>query len=138
MLRETRVISVSAPDEQGSYAVDWRSTFQAGDQDLLFQGGTAGGGYAGMSARIASDTRDWRLIDGEGREDVPGADALAKNLHGQHARWMDLSLVHIGSGQPAGLAILEHPCISAPPDTMARGTRGQDPVRLLQPVPTVE
>ena len=62
-----------------------------------------------MSVRIASDTRDWRLIDGDGREDVPSADALAKNLHGQHARWMDLSLVHSGSGQPAGLAILEHP-----------------------------
>ena len=53
VLRETRVISISAPDAQGSYAIDWRSTFQAGDQDLLLQGGTAGGGYAGMSARIA-------------------------------------------------------------------------------------
>lgn len=110
VLQETRLICVSAPDDQGGYAVDWRSTFQAGDHDLLFQGGTAGGGYAGMSARIARDTRDWRLIDGEGREDVPiAADALAKNLHGQHARWMDLSLICIGSGQPAGLAILEHP-----------------------------
>ena len=109
VLRETRMMSISAPDAQGAYTIDWRATFQAADQDVLLQGGTAGGGYAGLSVRVASDTRDWRLIDGEGREDVPGADPLAKNLHGQHARWMDLSLVHAASGQSAGLAILEHP-----------------------------
>jgi type 1 glutamine amidotransferase/HEAT repeat protein len=109
VLRETRIMNISAPDEQGGYTIDWRGTFQAANQDLLLQGGTAGGGYAGLSARIAGDTRDWRLMDGDGREDVPGADPLAKNLHGQHARWMDLSLVHVGSGQAAGLAILEHP-----------------------------
>ncbi|MHB0954894.1 MAG: DUF6807 family protein [Pirellulaceae bacterium] len=108
-LHELRVLRISVPDARGNYRVDWHGTFQAGDDDLLLQGGTAGGGYAGLSVRIAGDTRDWRLIDSEGREDVPGPDALAKNLHGQHARWMDLSLLHVGSGQAAGLAILEHP-----------------------------
>jgi hypothetical protein len=109
VLRETRVVEVSTPNEQGIYMIDWQATCQAGDQQVVLQGGTAGGGYAGMSARIAGDTREWRLVDGEGREDVPGTDSLAKNLHGQHARWLDLSLVHAPSGQAAGLAILEHP-----------------------------
>lgn len=109
VLHEARVVRISAPDDKGVYTVDWHATFTAAEQDVLLQGGTAGGGYAGLSARMAPDTRDWRLIDGEGREDVPLADALAQNLHGQHARWMDLNLVHPASGQTAGLAILEHP-----------------------------
>ncbi len=109
VLTETRVVRMSAPDDRGGYAIDWQSRFRAGEQDLLLQGGTAGGGYAGLSARIAPDSRDWRLIDSEGREDAPGADPLAKNLHGKHARALDFSSVHHGSGQTMGLAILEHP-----------------------------
>ena len=109
VLNETRILRIATPDESGGYTIDWQSSFRAGEQDVLLQGGTAGGGYAGLSARIAPDTRDWRLIDGDGREDIPGVDPLAKNLHGQHARWLDLNLVHNGSGQAAGLAILEHP-----------------------------
>ena len=109
VLSEKRNIQISVPDARGNYTIDWRSTFQAGNQDLLLKGGTAGGGYAGLSVRMAGDSQNWQLSDGEGRQDVPGADALAKNLHGQHARWMDLSVVHTASGQAAGITIFEHP-----------------------------
>ena len=68
-----------------------------------------GGGYAGLSIRIAPETHDWKLIDSEGREDVPGGGPLAENIHGQRARWADLSMVDNASGQAAGLAFLEHP-----------------------------
>ncbi len=136
--RDARVIRVSVPDDQGSYAVDWRSTFEAGEQDLVLQGGTAGGGYAGMSVRIASDTRDWRLIDGDGREDVPACRSA-----GQEPPWAARPLDGSEPGpqrqRPTGRA--RHPrapVIPAPPDAVALCARRQDPLRLFQSVTTVE
>ena len=104
VLRETRVIAqFRRRTIKGVYTVDWRSDISRRRIKICCsRAARPAADTPGMSVRIASDTRDWRLIDGEGREDVPGPDPLAKNLHGQHARWMDLSLVHAASGQPAG------------------------------------
>jgi HEAT repeat protein len=108
LLTENRTILVSPPDKEGRYRIDWEGTFTAGVQDVRLQGGTAGGGYAGMSARISQNSKDWRLIDSEGRQDVPGR-GTAKNTHGQKARWMDFSLVDTTTGDTAGIAILQYP-----------------------------
>jgi type 1 glutamine amidotransferase/HEAT repeat protein len=108
LLAEDRTINVSTPDRDGRYRIDWRGTFAAGDQDVLLQGGTAGGGYAGMSVRISQTTGNWRLIDSEGRVDLPGG-PVAKNTHGQKARWMDFSVVDTATGETGGIAILQHP-----------------------------
>ena len=108
LLTEKRKITVSAPGRDGRYRIDWQGAFTAGKQDVLLQGGTAGGGYAGMSVRISQATRDWRLIDSEGRVDLPGG-FTAKNTHGQKARWMDFSLVDAATNETGGIAILQHP-----------------------------
>jgi len=108
VLTEKRNITVSAPDNKGRYRIDWQGIFTAGSQDVLLQGGTAGGGYAGMSARISQTTGSWRLIDSEGRADLPGGH-VAKNTHGQKARWMDFSVVDTATGETGGIAILQHP-----------------------------
>ena len=39
----------------------------AGNEDVHMKGGEAGGGYAGLSVRIAKDSTDWLLLDSEGR-----------------------------------------------------------------------
>jgi len=113
VLTEDRSIEVSAPDAKGAYHIDWRGTFAACGKDVLLQGGTAGGGYAGMSARISQTTRDWILSDSEGRRDVDSAPVkpmgVAANTHGKRARWMDYSMVDVATQQPCGIAILEHP-----------------------------
>jgi type 1 glutamine amidotransferase len=108
LLTEDRTINVSTPDRDGRYRIDWRGTFTAGNLDVLLQGGTAGGGYAGMSVRISQTTGEWRLIDSEGRVDLPGG-PVAKNTHGQLARWMDFSVVDTATGETGGIAILQHP-----------------------------
>jgi type 1 glutamine amidotransferase/HEAT repeat protein len=108
VLTENRTITVTAPDKDGRYRIDWQGTFTAGNQDVLLQGGTAGGGYAGLSARISQTSKDWRLIDSEGRVDLPG-EHVAKNTHGQKARWMDFSVVDTATGEIGGIAILQHP-----------------------------
>ena len=108
VLTEQRRIVVSRPDPDGRYRIDWQGTFTAGQQDVVLQGGTAGGGYAGLSVRISQQTHDWRLIDSEGREDSPGG-FTAKNTHGQKAAWADFSVVDATSGQAGGIAIFQHP-----------------------------
>ncbi len=113
VLTEDRLIEVSAPDNTGAYRIDWHSAFTAGEKDVLLQGGSAGGGYAGLSVRISQASRDWVLIDSEGRRDVDTGPAnpmgIAANTHGKRARWMDFSLVDAATGQPCGIAILDHP-----------------------------
>jgi hypothetical protein len=115
VLTEKRVIEVSAPDEAGLYHIDWQGTFTAGEKDVLLEGGTAGGGYAGMSVRISQSSGDWKLVDSEGREDVPtdhlprNAMGIAENTHGKRAKWMDFSMVDAASQRTLGIAILDHP-----------------------------
>lgn len=115
VMTEKRLIEVSTPNAEGLYHIDWCGTFKAGDKDVLLEGGTAGGGYAGMSARLAATTGDWQLTDSEGRLDMPTDHlarnklGIAENTHGQRARWMDYTLIDKATGQPGGIAILGHP-----------------------------
>ena len=115
VLTENRLIEVSAPDKSGAYRMDWSGVFTACGKDLVLQGGTAGGGYAGMSVRISQASGNWILIDSEGRRDLASDPrqanpmGVAANTHGKRARWMDFSLVDTATGQPCGIAILDHP-----------------------------
>jgi HEAT repeat protein/type 1 glutamine amidotransferase len=115
VLTEHRLIDVGAANKSEVYQIDWRSVFAAGEKDVLLQGGTAGGGYAGLSARVSQASSDWILIDSEGRRDVPAdsnpqnASDMAVNSHGKQARWADFSLIDNNTRQPGGIAILDHP-----------------------------
>jgi hypothetical protein len=48
------------------------------------------------------------MTDSEGRRDTPSGH-VTRNIHGRKARWVDFSLVDAVTGQPAGIAILDHP-----------------------------
>jgi hypothetical protein len=115
VLAENRLIQLGTADQRGAYRIDWRGEFTACGKEVLLQGGTAGGGYAGMSIRISQASGDWVLIDSEGRRDVAtdpnqgNPMGLASNTHGKRARWMDFSLVDAATGEPCGIAILDHP-----------------------------
>ena len=109
VLAEKRLISVAAPDKTGRYHVDWRSTFTAGEKDVLLdrtpipgqKGGRGYGGYAGLSLRMAPATRKWQYIDSEGRKG-------SRQIHGKNARWVDFS-GPVADGKAAGVAVLDHP-----------------------------
>jgi len=108
VLKEKRLLAIGAPDENGRYHIDWHSTFTAGEKDVLLdrtpipgeKNGKGWGGYAGLSVRMAKDTRGWQFVDSEGRKD--------KEAHGKKARWVDFS-GEIGEGKAAGIAIFDHP-----------------------------
>lgn len=92
---EQREITVSAPDAQGSYNIDWKARFMAGPDGAYLDrtampgepGGAVNGGYAGFSIRMASDPlhiaylstdgpiTEW--VSGRNRPNVP---AVASNF----------------------------------------------------------
>ena len=103
VLTEKRLLIVSDPNRDGKYLIDWRSTFTAGEKNVLLdrtpipgeKNGQSWGGYAGLSIRMAETTRQWQFIDSEGRK--------GEQMHGKKARWVDFS------GRSAGVAIFDHP-----------------------------
>ena len=108
VLMEDRRIGVSAPDDQGTYRIDWSSRFTAGDANVLLdrtpipgeKDGQSWGGYAGLSVRLAKNLSGWQLADSEDRKDLAA--------HGQNARWTDFS-GQTAEGRAAGIAIFDHP-----------------------------
>ncbi len=104
ILNETRTIVFALPRDDGSYTMDWTSTFTAGEKDVVLERTPPKekpwGGYAGLSFRGAGSLKEHRVIDSEGRVD--------REAHGKTARWMDFS--GIGEkGTPVGIAIFDHP-----------------------------
>ncbi len=62
-LSETRELRVSAPTDDGSYAIDWRAHFTAGKEGVVLDRtpllgepkGKVNGGYGGLGIRMAND-----------------------------------------------------------------------------------
>ncbi len=109
VMREARRISISAPDERTGYQITWHTTFTALESEVVLDrtppadepDGKGWGGYAGMSVRLAKETRDWRILDSEGREGL--------DCHRQPARWIRADFARTDTGREAGIAILDHP-----------------------------
>ena len=134
VLTETRTLEISRPDSTGRYLIDWRGEFTAGAEPVHMKGGTAGGGYAGLSVRIARNTRDWVLIDSEGRKDIAEGE-FAKNTHGQRAHWMDFTLTGTDTGTTGGIAILEHPSSFRHPAQWHNLLNPKQPFGYFSPAP---
>jgi hypothetical protein len=94
-LTEKRVLSVSAPDKSGSYAIDWDSEFTAGSDGAVLgrtpmlgePDGRVNGGYAGLGLRLKSRPAVYSVVSPEGAVDRfessrarPDAPALGLNL----------------------------------------------------------
>jgi type 1 glutamine amidotransferase len=103
VLTEVRHLSISHPDADGLYRIDWTSEFTAGAAAVKLDrtvpahlGGVSYGGYAGLSLRLAPDLKGWAFrSSGEKNQKPTGK--------GQSARWADLS------GPAAGITIFDHP-----------------------------
>lgn len=110
VLTEQRVLEITPPGPDGGYRIDWHAAFTAGPKDVELKGGTAGGGYAGLSVRIAKEAQDWWLINSEGQRVVGApADGFPRGIHGQRARWSDFSFISTITGAPAGITIIDNP-----------------------------
>jgi type 1 glutamine amidotransferase len=104
LMTERRLLSITPPDAEGAYRIDWESEFTVGNAPVNLgrtplpneEGGKDYGGYAGLSARLLLKPDGWSILTSEG----PGK---APEFHGKTARWMDFS------STGAGIAICDHP-----------------------------
>lgn len=103
LLTESRELDIHPPTADGSYSIDWRSTFTAAGMAVKLDrtlpphdGGPRHGGYAGLSLRLARGLDGYRFVTTEGPT-TPVAS------HGKPAPWM-------GAGdETSGIAIFDHP-----------------------------
>jgi hypothetical protein len=108
VLTERRTLTVSAPDENGCYHIDWLSIFAAGANDVILdrtglpgeENGKSYGGYAGLSLRMAPHTKNWQFLSSEG--------PLKPESLGTKARWVDFS-GYTAKDMLAGIAVFDHP-----------------------------
>lgn len=109
VLTEKRELAGSLPRTNGSYIIDWKSTFMAKEKDVVFERTppekASWGGYGGLGFRASKTMRDFRTIDSEGRSG-------RQQAHGKRAKWMDFSGIFGGVNEkpnPAGITIFDHP-----------------------------
>lgn len=103
LLTEIRHLTVTPPDDAGSYLIDWVSTFTAGDAPVTLNrtpppshGGPRHGGYAGLSLRFSTAIEDMACLTSDGKN-------TAETAHGEPARWVAFST------PSASIAIFDHP-----------------------------
>jgi len=109
VLVEKRTIEISPPEADGVYRLDWTCTFKALTTVVLDRtplpgetGGQTWGGYAGLSLRLAR-----ALADREART----SDGLVETWIEDRYRGRHTALDYSGlvDGEPAGVAIIDHP-----------------------------
>ena len=108
VLTEKRILTVSPPDKTGSYYIDWQSTFTAGDSDVVLdrrpipgqENSKPYGGYAGLSLRLAENTKNFIFLSSQG--------PIESDSHGAKAKWLDFS-GQTPQGKSAGITIFDHP-----------------------------
>ena len=104
VLLENREIVIEPPDKQGAYAISWKSSFHAQDDDVTLArtpipgeaGGKPWGGYAGYSIRMNEEMKGGVFRNSEGQTDA--------ETGAQPARW-----VAFVSPQESSILFLDNP-----------------------------
>jgi hypothetical protein len=104
VMTELRKLTITQPDEDGRYRIDWTSEFKAGNAPVTLgrtplpheENGKPYGGYAGLSLRLPLQPNGWTVRTSEGKNSAAAS-------HGQAARWLDFS------SPGGGIAIIDHP-----------------------------
>ena len=112
VLAETRTLTITPPQPDRTYTIDWHAAFTAGAEPVTLEstkpaalGGPAWGGYAGLTFRSVKTMTDRVVLDSNGWRNT------AKLMgSGRTANWMDLSgVVDEPTKATAGVAVLDHP-----------------------------
>ena len=107
LLREERIIQVSAPSSDDSYYIDWETTFTAMAGKVVLDrtpipgepNGKSWGGYAGFAARLDEHLQVSRILDARGK---------TGDLHGKPSKWLTYEVKNV-EGEPISLTIFDHP-----------------------------
>jgi hypothetical protein len=107
LLKEERTIQMSAPDNDGSYFMDWESSFTTLADEVALDRtplpnepeGKSWGGYAGFSARLSIQLWDVKTINDSGE---------TENLHGKSSRWLTYQGKNLKT-ESVSMTIFDHP-----------------------------
>jgi len=107
LLKEERSVQLSSPVADGSYFMDWESTFTALADEVVLDrtplpdepDGKSWGGYAGFSARLNNQLWDVKTINDSGE---------TENIHGKSSRWVTYEVKNLKS-EPVSMTIFDHP-----------------------------
>ncbi|MCG8308764.1 MAG: PmoA family protein [Cytophagales bacterium] len=107
LIREERMIKVSAPDEKGRFFIDYKMNLAALAESVELhrtplpheENGKSWGGYAGLSVRFNQDLFEPSFINSDGTSDMN---------HGKSMPWKYYGLRDI-KGNQVGVAIFTHP-----------------------------
>ena len=111
VIKEERVISVSAPDVNGNYSIDWDAKFET-TQDLILgrtpvrgqKNGKPYGGYAGLSVRFQKKLQKWKF---SGENPSKSAKTSPSSIYRKHTSWICYSGSF--SNNEGALSMFEHP-----------------------------
>lgn len=101
VLHERRKLTISAPNNEGEYTIDWLLEFTANNKTVILdQEDYAGLGYRADDLELESieylDSNNWR-------------NDMDLTAHREKAKWMDLSGISRFKNKAAGLAMFDHP-----------------------------
>ncbi|QBG48820.1 hypothetical protein EGM51_15950 [Verrucomicrobia bacterium S94] len=104
VLKELRSLSVLPPDTDGTYRIQWSSTFTAQDHDVELnrtplpheEGGKPYGGYAGYSVRMTGEMTKGAFISSAGLR--------GNATHHQPAEW-----ILFNAPEKGGILFMDHP-----------------------------
>lgn len=112
ILKEKRTMTVSAPDKDGTYSIDWESAFTANSaEDVLLDRtpiegepkGVSHGGYAGLSLRFK-----WEATDIQAYTEAGRITAFSDKGRNNGKAWAVDYSAQVGDSV-GGVAIFEHP-----------------------------
>ena len=133
LLAEKRTIRVSAPNPDGSYFMDWESTFTALAPEVVLDRtplpdepeGKSWGGYAGFSIRLSNNLWNIAAINDQQK---------SRELHGKPSGWMTYQMKNL-SGNPVCLTIFDHPSNVGFPNKWFISIDDKTPFYYFSPAP---
>lgn len=133
LLAEKRTIRVSAQNPDGSYFMDWQSTFTALAPEVVLDRtplpdepeGKSWGGYAGFSVRLSNNLWNIAAINDQQK---------SGELHGKPSRWMTYQMKNL-SGNPVCLTIFDHPSNVGFPNKWFISIDDKTPFYYFSPAP---
>ncbi len=133
LLSEKRTIKVSAPNQDGSYFMDWESTFIALAPDVILDRtplpnepeGKSWGGYAGFSIRLSNNLWNVVAINDQQR---------SGELHGKPSGWITYQMKNL-QGNPVSITIFDHPSNVGYPNNWFISIDEKKPFNYFSPAP---
>lgn len=114
VLVEHRDISISPPNDDGGYTIDWTGTFVARAEQVILDrtppppdsDGNASGGYAGLSVRLAKEAAEFKTTSSQ---QIDSEQAVGDQPERMRFRALSVDFSGLLDGTAGGITIIDDP-----------------------------